>query len=101
MSKMLPDLKDQFPFLKLGNSTALQQTLRHLDTALKSSFKSTKNKVQRGFPKYKKKDNTGVVCYPQKVKIVGTFLDIPKLKTTIKLQNKDLPKEFKSVTITK
>jgi transposase len=98
---MLPDLKDQFPFLKLGNSAALQQTLRQLDTALKGSFKSTKNKVQKEFPKYKRKDNTGAVCYPQYVKIVGHSLDIPKLKTTIKLQNKDLPEEFNSVTITK
>jgi len=103
MAKMLPDLKDEFEFLKLGNSQGLQQTLRQLDTALKGSFKSTKNKVKKGFPKFKKKSGTGSVTYPQGVKILDGKLEIPKFKESIKIKNNGmgLPQDYNSVTITK
>ena len=65
MAKLLPNVKEEFPFLKVGNSAALQQTLRQLDVALKGSFKTTKNKVRKGFPKFKRKSGTGAMCYPQ------------------------------------
>lgn len=42
--------KKEFEFLKVGDSTALQQTLRSLETAMKRCFKKI-----GGFPKFKKK----------------------------------------------
>lgn len=103
MSKMLPSLKEEYPFLKLGNAQCLQQTLRQLDVALKGCFKSTKNKVQKGFPKFKKKSGTGAVCYPQLVKIIDNKLKVPKFKGMIKIKDngKSLPENYNSVTITK
>lgn len=103
MAKMLPDLKKEFEFLKMGNSAGLQQTLRQLDIALKGSFKSTKNKVRKGFPKFKKKSGTGSVCYPQSVKVIGDNLEFPKFKGVIKIKDNGmgLPEDYNSVTITK
>jgi putative transposase len=99
-SALLPSLKSQFEFLKLGNAQCLQQTLRQLDVALKSSFKSTKNK--KGFPKFKGKSNTGSICYPQNVWFVEDKLRCPKVGLVkIKSGGQPFPENFNSVTITK
>lgn len=76
MSKMLPEIKKQegLEFLKIGNSQGLLATCKDLDVALKGSFKSTKNKIQKGFPKFKKKSGAGSVCYPQHVKVTNDRL---------------------------
>jgi putative transposase len=97
---MLPSVKSQFEFLKLGTAQCLQQTLRLLDVALKSSFKSTKNK--KGFPKFKCKSDTGAICYPQGVKFVDGKLRCPKVGLVkIKSGGQPLPENFNSVTITR
>jgi len=105
MSKLLPQIKkdENLSFLKLGNSQGLLSTCKDLDIALKSSFKSTKNKVRKGFPKFKKKTGTGSVTYPQHVKLVDGKLRIPKLDTTIKIRDNGmgLPEDYNSVTITR
>ena len=100
-SAMLPALKDEFPFLKIGVAQGLQQTLRQLDVALKGCFKNTKNK--KGFPKFKSRSSSGAVCYPQSVKIEGGQLSLPKFNTNIKIKDngKGLPNEFNSTTITR
>ena len=105
MSKMLPDMKkeENFPFLKLGSSQGLQTTCRNLDIALRGSFKSTKNKVRKGFPKFKKKSGTGSVTYPQGVRLVGGKLHIPKLNMLVKIVDNGmgLPEDYNSVTFTR
>jgi putative transposase len=57
-SKELTDLKRNCDWLRNSPATALQQSIRYLDQALKQSFKSNKNR--KGFPKFKSK-NTGQV----------------------------------------
>ena len=104
MTKQLPDMKqdENFAFLKLGGSQSLQVTCETLSKALSSSFKSTKNKVRKGFPKFKKKSSTGSVVYPQHVKLVDGKLRIPKLKSDIKIVGGyDLPEKYFSVTISR
>jgi putative transposase len=54
-SKDLTSLKKTLPWLGEVPSTSLQQTLVHLDRALKQSFKSSKS--LKGFPKFKKRKN--------------------------------------------
>jgi putative transposase len=99
-SALLPTLKTKFEFLKLGTAQCLQQTLRQLDVALKSSFKSTKNK--KGFPKFKQRGNTGSICYPQRVRFVDGKLSCPKVGfVKIKSGGQPFPENFNSVTITK
>ena len=96
-ASMLPELKKELEWLKLGNSQALQQTLRDLDQAFKMSFKKTGKKS--GFPKFKKKSYGGSVRYPSGSKISDSKLFVPKVKTGIKLVGNGIPEKFKSVTI--
>jgi putative transposase len=96
---LLKPLKEEFPFLKLGGSQCIQQTLRQLDVALKGCFKSANNK--KGFPKFKFRSYTGSICYPQSVKIIDGKLDLPKFKELICINGKGLPEDFNSVTITR
>ena len=89
---LLVDFKKQNEFLQLGNSQALQQTLRDFDLALKSGYKQ-----QKGFPKFKKKSSGGSVRLPQRCSIVNGKLKLPKIGF-IKSKGK-LPEDFNSVTI--
>lgn len=97
MCKWLPELKKELEWLKLGNSQALQQTLKNLDQALKVAFKKTGKKS--GFPKFKKKQHGGSVGYPSGAKLVNAKLFVPKLKSGITVRGSTLPAKFKSVTI--
>jgi putative transposase len=94
---LLPELKKELEWLKLGNSQALQQTLKDLDQAFKMAFKKTGKKS--GFPKFKKKQNGGSVRYPASVNLIDKKLFVPKLKSGIKVRGENLSTEFKSVTI--
>jgi putative transposase len=93
----------EFDFLNRGNSQALQQTLITLDRALKGSFKTTKNKVRKGFPKFKKKHQGGTVAYPANCKIDESWFVVPKIKTGIKIKDsgRGFPEKFKTANIIK
>jgi len=54
-SAQLTKLKQELDWLRQSPATALQQTLRNLDAALKQSFKRNTNR--RGFPNWKTKRN--------------------------------------------
>lgn len=94
---MLPELKKELEWLKLGNSQALQQTLKDLDQAFKVAFKKTG--TSSGFPKFKKREHGGSVRYPTGANIFDGKLYLPKIKSSIKIVGDNLPKEFKSVTV--
>ena len=53
MQAMLPGLKQQYPWLKDVPVHTLQQVCKHLDRALKDSFKSSDKR--KGFPQFKAK----------------------------------------------
>ncbi len=90
MCYMLPKLKEEFPFLKLGNSAALQSTLRQLDTALKGSFKSTKIKFAR--------DSLSSRSFP----VLARFVILKPLKLpTITYQSLNLRARLKLLTMVK
>lgn len=79
-SAMLTNLKsdDNFGFLKLVDSIALQQSLRDLDRAYQRFFK----KLAR-FPQFKSKHNNHqsyrTINQDNNIRIVGNFLKLPKL----------------------
>jgi putative transposase len=101
--KILKELKrkEEFEFLNIGNSQALQQTLIYLDRALLQSSKSTK--TRKGFPKFKSKTDGGSVSYPQNCEIVDGKLYVPKLKSGTKIidNGQGFPEKFKTCTIIK
>jgi len=93
--KLLPKLKEQYPFLKEANSQSLQEAVRWLDRAFKNFFKGLS-----GFPKFKKKKRTNAVVIPQHFKIEGNRVKIPKLKTPIKFKkHREIEGEIKSISI--
>ena len=85
-ASLLPELKKELEWLKLGNSQALQQTLKDLDQAFKVAFK--KAGQRSGFPKFKKKSHGGSCRYPSGCVIIGNTISVPKLKTKIKIRGK-------------
>jgi putative transposase len=65
LNKMLPALKNEFPFLQEVHSQPLQMTSRNLDNAFTRFFREKK-----GFPKFKSKKNPlQSYQYPQGVKL--------------------------------
>ncbi len=80
-SAILPLLKKGFPFLKEANSQSLQGSLRALDDAYHRFF--TK---QAGYPNFKKKYSYNSIVIPQSFKIVNNTIQIPKLKSSIKVK---------------
>ena len=74
-SAELPSLKQELTWLKEVDSTALQSTLKDLDSAYQKFFKEKK-----GYPKFKSKKNP-VQSYTSKmnIKIDGNYVTLPKL----------------------
>jgi putative transposase len=74
-SAELTKLKKELTWLKEVDSTALQTTLKDLDSAYQKFFKEKK-----GYPKYKSKKNS-VQSYTSKmgIKVEGNHIQLPKL----------------------
>ena len=78
--KRLPVLKERHRWLKEIDSQALQQSIRHLEEAFKHFFRRVKNSETPGFPKFKSKKNfRQSFQYPQRVKIEGNRVYLPKI----------------------
>jgi len=95
--KLLPKLKEKYPFLKEANSQSLQEAVKWLDRAFKNFFKGL-----AGFPKFKSKKRINSVSIPQHFKIEGNKVKIPKLETPIKFKkHRKIEGIVKSLSITK
>lgn len=78
MSKILPDLKKSYEWLKESNSQTLQVTIKSLDSAIKDSFKSKVNR--KGFPNYKSKHKSRQsFTIPQHFTVENKTFTIPKI----------------------
>jgi len=100
MSAMLPYLKDEMEFLKIGDAPRLQQTLRDLDQAFKAFYKRLKTtKVEKaGHPIFRKKGQDDSFRVPQRFKIKRNSITIPKI-SNIKI-NKYQPLNGKPKNLT-
>jgi len=97
----LVSLKKEKPFLKEVDSIALQQSLRHLDTAFQNFFRDKKV----GYPKFKSKKHHhysySSVCVNNNIRLENGVLVLPKIgKIRIK-QHRAIPEDhiLKSITI--
>ncbi|MCC8014264.1 MAG: transposase [Eubacterium sp.] len=91
---------DSFTFLKEVDSIALQQSLRHLDTAFKNFF----NNPKTGFPKFKSKRNKKsytTVCVNGNISIAKGCIKLPKIGYVKIRQHRSIPEDYalKSVTV--
>lgn len=87
--------KKENDFLKEVDSIALQQSLRHLDTAYQNFFHNPKT----GFPKFKSKKNGHksytTVFVNGNIKLENGYLTIPKVKTVKVKQHRNIPDDYK------
>jgi putative transposase len=94
IAKQLPGLKKECPWLKEVNSQSLQVSIQNMDVAFKKFFKGA------GFPKFKKKINTGSFSIPQNIIVENGLLKIPKFKKGIKINlHRPIIGEIRSATI--
>jgi putative transposase len=92
--KQLPELKKECSWLKEVNSQSLQQAIQNMDIAFKKFFKGA------GFPKFKKKSNSGSFSVPQSVSLDDNRLIIPKFKGGIKIVlHREIKGTIKSATV--
>lgn len=88
-------------FLKEVDSIALQQSLRHLDTAFQSFFKNPKT----GFPKFKSKKSNKksytTIFVNGNISIEDGCIKLPKIGLVKVKQHRDIPFDYrlKSVTV--
>ena len=96
-------LKKEVLFLKEADSIALQQSLRHLDTAFQNFFRDPK----MGFPRFKSKkrnrDSYTTVCVNHNIRLEQGHLLLPKLKWIRVKQHREIPEHclLKSVTVSR
>ncbi len=99
-AKDLTQLKkqDEFSWLKECPSQALQQQLKHLDSAFKDFFSRGK-----GYPKFKKKGfAVDSLHFPQGFKVDDKSITIPKVKKPIKMKKqRDIKGNIRSIIVTK
>ena len=92
---------EEYGFLKEADSIALQQSLRHLDTAFQNFFKQPKT----GFPRFKSKkrnkNSYSTVCINGNITISNGYLKLPKIGQVRLKQHRIIPEEYslKSVTV--
>ena len=102
LSKHITDLKkyQEYEWLKLSDSIALQQALRDLDTAFQRFFKK-KAKYPRFHNKHKK-NSYRTINQSGTIAIENGKLRLPKLKTLIKVkQSRYFDGVIKSATVSK
>ena len=81
--KLIPGLKDTYPWLREVDSTALQSSVLHMDQAYKNFFAGRKGKRKVGFPKFKAKHHSRAnytsKVVGQNIQVNGSAVRLPKL----------------------
>ena len=82
-AKDMTRLKKELLWLKEVDATALQSSIRDLDTGFQNFFRRVKNGEKPGYPKFKSKKNRRQSykskCVGTNIKVVGNCVRLPKL----------------------
>lgn len=82
-AKDMTCLKNKLIWLKEVDATALQSSIRALDTAFQNFFRQVKNGAKPGYPKFKRrKDHWKSFqskCVHTNIKVVDKFVQLPRL----------------------
>ena len=99
----LTHLKKQFPWLAEADSTALQSSLRDLDTAFQNFFRRVKQGVKPGYPQFKRKRDHRKSFKSKRVgesiAVVGNRIKLPKLGLVKCAVSKELRGRILSATV--
>jgi putative transposase len=86
----------EYAWLKEADSQALQQSLRDLDTAYQNFFKG-----HNQYPRFKRRYDRQSYRYPQRFKLVGNRIYLPKLGWVKIVVHRPHEGEMKSCTVSK
>ena len=96
MAIRLPKLKQEFEWLGDADSQALQQSLQNLSRAFENFF------AKRGkYPRFKSKHGRQSIQYPQRVKIEGSRIYLPKVGWVKCVVHREIIGKFKTVTVSR
>jgi len=96
MAIRLPGLKKEFEWLKDADAQVLQQSLQHLARAFENFF------AKRGkYPRFKSKHGRQSISYPQRVKIDGERIYLPKVGWVKCIIHREIVGAFKTVTVSR
>jgi len=96
MAIRLPKLKQEHEWLRDADSQSLQQSLQHLSRAYENFF------AKRGkYPRFKSKHGRQSFQYPQRVKLNGTRIYLPKVGWVKCVVHREIIGTFKTVTISR
>jgi len=94
---LLPQLKQEYPWLKDAYSQCLQVVALNLSTAYKNFFEK-----RARLPRFKSKHGRQSISYPQNVKFQGDYLKLPgKVGLVYCLCHREFEGTIKTVTISK
>lgn len=102
-AKDLVSFKKEHSFLRDVDSIALQQSLRHLDTAFQNFFRNK----EFGYPKYKSRkkhrDSYSTICVNGNIRLEGNSIVLPKIGKVRIRKHRQVPDGYilKSVTVSK
>lgn len=101
----LTHLKKDYKWLSEVSSTALQQSIRHLDAAYQNFFRRVKQGKTPGFPKFKRKSSNQSFTVPKDapstLAIKENKIQIPKLKFVKFKQDREIQGRIVSATVSK
>lgn len=89
-------LKFDYPWLKEADSQVLQQTLKDLDRAYVNFFEGWAN-----YPNFKSKHNSQSIRYPQRFKLNGKRIYLPKVGWVKGVFHRKVEGEMKNCTVSK
>ena len=94
MAIRLPKLKREFEWLKEADAQALQQSIQNLARAFENFF------AKRGkYPRFKSKHDRQSIQYPQRVKINGSRIYLPKVGWVKCIVHREIIGRIKTVTV--
>lgn len=96
MTLRLPKLKQEFPWLEDADSQALQQSLRNLARSFQNFFEKRSK-----YPRFKSKHGRHSIQYPQRVKIDGSRIYLPKVGWVECVVHREIIGTFKTVTVSR
>ncbi|RQD65566.1 MAG: transposase [Desulfonatronovibrio sp. MSAO_Bac4] len=98
---LLPEWKNEYPFLKEAHSQTLQQSLIDLDRAYQNFFRRLKQGEDPGYPRYKKKFVHDSFRFPQGFKVEGRHVYLPKLGWFRFYKSRNIDGTMKNVTVSR
>jgi putative transposase len=96
MSVRLPKLKQEYEWLSGADSQVLQQSLQNLARAFDNFFAKRSR-----YPRLKSKHGRQSVHYPQRVKIDGSRIYLPKVGWIKCIVHREIVGKFKTVTVSR